>query len=112
MVICVILDGELVGLGRAADRVPAIQAALAELERREKIFRQVGREVKKRDCFIGIDEAARFLTISPAALLKLVRNEGMPFHEIDGKIMFTKRGINRWIEKLSLSGEGKGEEQK
>lgn len=67
---------------------------------------------KKRDCFITIPEAARFLDVDTQTILKYVRNLGMPFHVTGGdpfdpesrfELRFTKRAINKWLEKKSVS---------
>ena len=102
MTICIIWEKSgLVGVGHAAGIEAAQAAAVAELKKKS-----AGQELKKktgtRNHMMTVAQAARYLDISPQAVLKLVRNQGLPYRLVDGEIRFTKKGLNAWLEKISV----------
>ncbi len=64
------------------------------LARRVAEHLQEGRD----DGFLGVDDAAAYLSTTPAAIRRKVERNRIPHFRADGRVLFDRRELRAWVE--------------
>lgn len=52
-----------------------------------------------KDNYISIEEAAKYLGVKTSTIRTWIKNNGMPFHRVGGKLLKFKRSeIDEWVQ--------------
>jgi excisionase family DNA binding protein len=70
------------------------QEQVEALARRVAALIEEGRD----DGFLDVEDAAKFLAVTPAAVRRKVERRTIPHHRAGGRVLFDRRELRAWVE--------------